>query len=347
MPDLFSGEVGLHKLQLGFPEATRGTPETTTLLVPGDSSGIVALDRGYLSPNEDYGVVALHQPDRGIYGVRLATLPFKSVGLYEYFRYHAAMCIQGGVDPTHPVPGVDQYVFTRDMDGDSLDTGTWQEGDNAAVFHMAYAMARQMRLSFSSLGAPANVPLNLDAEYFGLDKVLDEGGFDPDASAILNPEAIVGQTARAYLGSPTTDFADLSEAIGLLAEDLTIPSGKVPRKYGSADDTFTHVGLVKSAPSGTVTYYETSDRLADLWALWSNSDQVVHNLRQRLTFTGRPIGETGLNYGLIIDGLIQLTTLPVANDGNGARVFPAAIDYAEDPDLGSDLQVTLVLPTPA
>jgi hypothetical protein len=344
-PALFSGEQGLHKLQLGFPEAVRGTPETTTILVPADSSSIIAEDRGYASPNEDYGVLALHQPDRGIYGVRLATLPFRSVGLFEYFRYHAAMLLEGGIVATHPIAGVDKYVYTRDMTGDSLDTGTWQEGDNESVFHMAYAAARQARMSFSSLGAPSNVPVQLDIEYFGDAKTRDAGGFDADAAAILNPEPIVGQTARAYLGSPATAFAALPEAVGLLAEDLTIPSGTGPRKYGSATDKFTHLGKVKSAPSGSVTLFETDARVADLWALWADDDQAVHNLRMRLEFTGRDI-VAAHPYLLQLDGLVQLTTLPVINDPSGGRAFQANVDYAYDADLGSDFVATLIVPTP-
>jgi hypothetical protein len=146
MVALSSGEVALHRIQVSPPEGTRGTPETTTILLPAAPEAIITLDRGFASPDEDYGIVAQNQPDRGIYGVRLATLPFRSVGLYETIGIHLGCSIEGGVAATNPAVGVDLFTFVRDMDGDSLDTRTFQEGDNEAVYQMAYAMARQLRL---------------------------------------------------------------------------------------------------------------------------------------------------------------------------------------------------------
>ncbi len=211
---------------------------------------------------------------------------------------------------------------------------------------MAYAMARQGRFSFTSLGAPANVPLQLEIEYFGDDKLLVDAGFDADAAAPINPEAIVGQTARAYLGSPSTAFDDLDEAVGLLGLDLTVPSGATPRKYGSADDKFTHIGKIKSAPTAVPIFYETADRLADIWATYADTDAVAHNLRCRFEFNGKEIGSTGFFYQLRFDGLLAFTTVPVQNDANGARTFAPAVNFAYDADLGSDLAVSLQLPTP-
>lgn len=343
MPSLFSGEVGLHRLQAG-KEGTRFSPATVDTLFPADAATTGALDRGYMSPNEDYGVLALHQPARGIWGVRLATLPFRSVGLYEYMPIHLGAGIEGGVAASHPTTGVDLLEFVRDMTGDSLDSYTFEEGDNNQVFQYVGSMIRQARYSFSSLVAPGNVPLGIEAEYFAQDKA-SIADFTPGAVAVEDPEAIVGQTARIYIGSPTTAFDSLPEVLGLLAADVTVPSGSVPRKYGSADDTYTHVGKVKAAPTGTLTVYETDDTTTDVWDIFDDPDASAKHMRVRLEWNGRLI--TGsYYYRLRFDGHVAFTSVPIGNDGNGARVYQAACDFVYDDDLASDFRAELQIPTP-
>lgn len=335
MPAFTTGERSLHVITLG-QESTRGTGVTPTAILPGNSTGIETLDRAYASPNEDYGMFAMSQPGRANYGVRLATFPFSGVARYEDLYQLLKSSIEGGVSPVHAAAYTRTY--TRDTTADTLISQTIQEGDNLTAYQMVYGLSTQLKLSFNALAAPGNSPWTVESTYLGLDRVA--GAFTGTPAAPASMETIMGHLTVASLGTTATAFGSLTALPGLLAFELTVPTGVTPRKYGGTTDTFDTVGRAKTQPTFTATWFETAGTISGPLGTYMGAGTVVGEVRMRVQATGSLI--TGSTYKqLTIDQRIRYTAIPIAED-NGATVYQATGDAVYDGTLGSDLVIALL-----
>ena len=97
-------EVVFDKLQLGLQTGTPGAPGAAvdaTIIFPIDAGLIDAeLDRGYESPDEDFGMLARHQPGRGSYGLRGAQVPLTFIARFEDIMRFLEMRLAGGIVPS-------------------------------------------------------------------------------------------------------------------------------------------------------------------------------------------------------------------------------------------------------
>lgn len=298
---LTSGERSLHLIQFG-KEVTHGTPVACTAVVPGFSTGIGDLNRSPSKVNEDYGELAMNEPGRGYYGARVSKLPFRGDLTFENCMHHFGACIAGGVTPTTVATGVYLWTYLADLTADTLDSKTIKEGDNLTAYQMSYAMAESLRLSFSTLGAPGNNPWQIDANYVGQDK--SPATFDAGAVTPTGLETIMGHLTRLYLGTTSTAFASLSEQVGLLAVDQTLPSGMTPRIYGGGSDVYQFHGRQKPDPIGNWTLYATSSTLSSLFSPFQTNagSPVMAEYHARLQALGGQISGTNDQQTVTITG---------------------------------------------
>ncbi len=143
-------EIVFDRLQLGLQTGTPAAPGAAvaaTILFPIDAGLIDAeLDRGYESPDEDFGMLARHQPGRGSYGLRGAQVPLTFVARFEDIMRFLEMRLAGGIVPSgtaitlanpsaaaddiidtaapHGAVAGDQVVFTALTGGTGLSTNT-------------------------------------------------------------------------------------------------------------------------------------------------------------------------------------------------------------------------------
>ena len=298
---LLSGERSLHLTQFG-QEVTHGTPVACTAVIPGFSTGIAELDRSPSKINEDYGELAMNEPYRGYYGSRIAKLPFRGDLTFENCMHHFGAAIAGGVTPTLTATGVYLWTYLADLTADTLDSKTIKEGDNLTAYQMSYAMAESLRLSFSTLGAPGNSPWQIDANYIGQDK--SPATFDAGAVTPTAPETVMGHLTRLYLGTTSTAWASLTEQVGLLAVDQTIPTGVTPRIYGAGSDVFQFHGRQKPDPTGNWTLFATASTLANLFSPFQTNagSPVMAEFRARLQALGGQISGTNDGQTITITG---------------------------------------------
>jgi hypothetical protein len=337
---LTQGERSLHIVQVGR-ETTHGTAVPATVRLPGFSTGITTLDRAPSKVNEDFGSLALNQAGRGYYGVRLAKLPYKgNLNFEDCIRYLGAF-IEGGITtPTTVTTGVYSWAYLSDTTADSLDSLTIEEGDNINAYQMPFALGESLKLSFNALASPGSSPWQVEASFIGRDKI--PHAFTSAVSVPAGVETAMGHLTRAYLGTTATAFASLSEQVGLLAFDLTIPTGVLARKYGGSTDTFDTYGRAKYDPTGTITFYSTAATQTALFTPYQSfsGSPVMSEFHLRVQATGSLIA-TGYNKLFTIDSRVRLSAVPVAEDANGATVYQGNIELVNDATLGGPLMITV------
>jgi hypothetical protein len=334
---LTTGERSLHKAAIGV-EGTHGTAVPPTTYLNMESSAIVDLDRAYAAPQEDYGQISDTQPNRGTYGVKLARMPVRGVVRYEDIMriFLAGLC--GGITPTLVATGVYLWVFNADNTGDTLNSYTVEEGDNLQAFRMTYALVDRIRLSFNALAAPGNSPWTIEADFIGQDKIA--ASFTGTPSAIASAETAMGHLSTASFGSVSTAFASLSNLVGLLAFDITINVGVIPRVYGKVTgDTFDVHGRGVRPVTFTGTFLEMAGTETAIYDTFHVAGAAPTEQRMRVA-TGGTALDGSHNKQMYIDGRIRYTAAPV-QEQNGASVFAASGVYVADSTLASNIGISV------
>ncbi len=337
---LTQGERSLHIVQMG-KETTHGTAVPATQRLAGFSTGIANLDRSASKVSEDFGDLAQNEPGRGYYGVRLAKMPYRSDLKFEECIRLFGAGIEGGVTPSTIATGVYSWPFLMDLSSDTLDSLTLEEGDNIQAYQLAYGLVESYRLSYNALAAPGNSPWLLEANFIGQDMV--PISFTGSISVVANAETPMGHLTRAYIGDTSTVWGSLAEQVGLLAFDITIPTGVVPRVYGAATDTFLTHGRAKRDPTGTATFYQTASTktaLYDPFRLFTGGSPVMVEKRLRIQATGGLIDMTH-HKQFTLDTRFRFADVPHVEDANGATVYGGKIELVNDGTLGSDLLITV------
>ena len=337
---LSQGERSLHIVQVGA-ETVHGTPVAATQRLAGFSTGIANLDRSPSKVSEDFGDLTQNEPGRGYYGVRLAKMPYRSDLKYEECIRLFAAGIEGGVTPSTVASGVYSWAFLGDLNADSLTSLTIEEGDNIQAYQMAYGLVESYRLSYNALAAPGNSPWQIEANFIGQDMV--PISFTGSVSVVANAETPMGHLTRAYIGTTSTVWGSLSEQIGLLAFDITLPTGVVPRVYGAATDTFLTHGRAKRDPTGTMTFYQTSSTksaLFDPFRTFTGGSPVMVEFRLRIQAIGGIIATT-YHKQFTLDTRFRFAEVPHQEDANGATVYAGRIELVNDATLGSDHLITV------
>jgi hypothetical protein len=176
-------EIVFDKLQLGLQTGTPAAPGAAvaaTIVYPIEA-GIIDpdLDRGYESPDEDFGMLARHQPGRGSYGLRASGVPVTFVARFEDIMRFLEMRLAGGVVPSgtavtlanpsaaaddiidtaapHGLSAGDQVVFTALTGGAGLSI-------NTPYFVIAANLAAQtFQVSATAGGAAVNFTTDITA----------------------------------------------------------------------------------------------------------------------------------------------------------------------------------------
>lgn len=326
---LTQGERSLHLTQIG-KEVTHGTAVAATAVLNMESAGILNLDRQGSSPQEDYSSLVANQPGRGSYGVRAATLQQRGVVRFEDYLQFLFSGVEGGITPT----GVGPYVwaFTRDATGDTLQSRTIEEGDNIQAYKMSYGLITQHKVSFSELTAPGHSEWQLEADWLGQDKVATT--FTGSVASIVGAETAMGHLTQLMWGDTATAFASLTEQVGILAADITIPSGVVARKQGGTTDTFDTHGRQATKVNGNLTLYQTAGTKTALFDVFTAAGSVMTEKRARIKVSGS--GTKVITW----DMRLRLHAVPVA-ESNGATIYRAEFESVYDSTLASDLVVTV------
>lgn len=121
-------EIVFDKLQMGLQTGTPGAPGAAvpaTLIFPIDAGLIDPdLDRGYESPDEDFGELARNQAGRTSYGLRSAGVPITFVARFEDIMRFLEMRLAGGIVPTgtavtlaNPSAALDDIIDTTAAHG--------------------------------------------------------------------------------------------------------------------------------------------------------------------------------------------------------------------------------------
>lgn len=327
---LLTGERAFHLAQLGF-EVTPGTGVDPDTLLRGESGAIIDLDRSPAEPQEDHGGLARHQPGRGSYGVKLATMPFRQVVRFEDLDLLLRPGFAGGVSAS----GIDPYtrLFEADYDADTLEPVTIEEGDNIQAYRMTYGLVRDYRFRFNELAAPGNAPWMVEATFIGQDKTAVT--LAAGATAVAAPETAYGHLTTIALGSTATAFASLSAEAGLLAADIAIPTGVTPRKWGGSTDTFDAHGRQVREPTGTLTVLQKANMKTALFDGYVVGGATMGEKRCRIECSGSNSKK------FIIDGRLRYKAVPV-QESNGATLYAASVEFVYDSTLGTDVAITTV-----
>ncbi len=327
---LVTGERALHKTQIAA-EVTHGTGVAPTVILDSESGAIIALDRSPASPDLDFSSLAREQPGYGTFGVRHATMPEKGVVTFNTIMYRLRHGVAGSVAPT----GVGPYTWVYGMDNssDTVQSATIEEGDTIQAYRMTFGLITNYHFFFSDLAAPGNSPWNFETTWLGADK--QPVTFAVGATAQASSGYAMGHLTQAYIGSTATAFAALSEQTSLLAFDLVLPTGIVPRKWGGTTDTMDAHGRMKHGPTATGTFFQTALTKTGIFDVFNTAGAAMVEKRLRIKASG-----TGTD-AWIIDGRVRLTAVPI-HEANGATVYAAAMQYVYDATLGTDIQFTVI-----
>ncbi len=334
---LTTGERSLHKVTVAS-EMTHGTRVDPTAYLNMESNGIIDLDRAYAAPQEDYGKFSDTQPNRGTYGVRLARMPLRGVVRFEDLQEFLAPSLAGGVTPATVSTGVYSWVYAADDTSDTLTSKTVQEGDNIQAYEMTYGLIDRLRLSYNALAAPGNSPWMLEADFIGQDKKATS--FSGTPATVNNAETAMGHLTTCAIGATGTSYAGLSNTVGLLAFDVTVQVGVIPRVYGAAsNDAFQVHGRGIRSAVWTAMFLEMAGTKSALWDIFQVAGPQPTDQRMRVACTGTAIAG-GFNKQMYIDGRIEFTAVPVAEQ-NGGTVYNATGRYIDDSTLSSNIEVTV------
>lgn len=323
------GEIVFQALQLGQQSAI-ATAVAATTLYPCDSGVAIDLDRGFNSPDEDYGVLARHQPGRASYGLRGAMLSVPSVARFEDLG-HWLQARLGA--PT--ITGIGPYTQTFLADQTSVSTKAYTaelleaEQDYRAIG----CVVTDLEIGFDALSAPGETPWRVTATLEAINR--DDTTATAAISAPATLETIEGHLARIYEGTTATAFGSLAElANHLIAYTLRISGGRPKRPYGSANDYASSVGILKPDITFTSQIKKSATSKTNIEEIFDASGAVAGERRWRIDTAGSGTKK------FTIDGRVRFESV---NEGerDGEKVYDVAGHYVYDATLGSSLQAVI------
>lgn len=282
-------EIVFDKLQMGLQTGTPAAPGAAvaaTVAFPIDA-GLIdpELDRGYDSPDEDYGMLARHQPGRGSYGLRSAGVPLTFVGRFEDIMRFLEMRLAGGITPTGSNPYT--WTYTMDNTSDTCKVYTLELGSETSTdqYQLSTCLVTDFEIGFDSLVAPGDYPWKVTLTVVALNRAVN-----PLTAALSAPsgmETIQGHLTTIFEGSTSTAFASLAElSASLIRYKLKISGDRPYRAYGGASDVSTGFGLKKPEVTVDALIKVGSTAKSDIHDIFNAAGAVAGERRWRVSATG-------------------------------------------------------------
>lgn len=320
-------------IQLGR-ESVVGTEVNATTVYPGKSTG-PDLDRGYLNPDEDYGIISDSYPGRASFGLRGSSSSIESPVRFEDIGHFLSMHLTAYDAPTGGGP----YVYTwaaNETSVTDVDTYTVEMGSEDALdqYTLTGCVVPELTLGFDDLTAPGNSPWTMSAQLEGFDRAIK--AMTAGQSAPTGMETCEGHFTQLYEGTTSTAFASLVElSASLKMFRLTSNVPYVRRAYGAAASdkavawglsgkgsaTFEaaiKVGATAGADISDIYNFASAQVQERRWRIKINgSSLVTQNEIQVATVNGTPTGGT---FTLTFNGV---TTSAIAYNAAAADVQTA------------------------
>lgn len=331
-------EIVFDKLQLGLQTGTPAAPGAAvaaTIIFPIDAGLIDPdLDRGYASPDEDYGVLSRHQAGRGSYGLRAANIPVTFVARFEDIMRFLEMRLAGGITPT----GTDPYTwpYTADETSDSTKVYTGEIGSETSQdqYRLSTMIVTDLELSFGPLTAPGDHPLKVTATLQALNRTPQ--ALTAALSAGASMETIEGHLSNLYAGSTATAFASLTEFANHLVSYRLRYSGARPyRPYGGATDVSTGYGLAKPEATVEMAVKVSATSKAEFLDQFEASGAVAPERRVRMKITGSNSREFRIDHRLRYEKVKR-------GERDGEAVYMITGHAVKDATLASALQAVVI-----
>ena len=331
-------EVVFDKLQLGLQTGTPTAPGAAvaaTLVFPIDA-GLIdpELDRGYESPDEDYGMLSRHQPGRGSYGLRAANVPLTFVARFEDLMRFLEMRLAGGITPT----GTDPYTWTYTMDNtsDTCKVYTAEIGSETASdqYVCSTCIVSDFEIGFDSLTAPGDHPWKVTATLQALNRAPQ--ALTAALSAPSGMETIEGHLSTIYEGSTATAFASLSELANHLKQYRLKISGARPyRAYGGSSDVSVGYGLMKPEVTIEALVKVSTSSKTNIHDIYAASGAVAGERRWRIQASGSN------SRVLRFDHRVRFDTVK-REEVDGESCYRVNAHTVYDSALASSLQAVLI-----
>ena len=325
-------------IQLGR-ESVVGTEVAATTVYPGKSTG-PDLDRGYLNPDEDYGIISDSYPGRGSFGLRGSSSSIESPVRFEDIGHFLSMHLTEYTAPSGGGPYV--YTHAANETDTPISTYTVEMGSEDAndQYTLTGCVVPELTLGFDDLTAPGNSPWTLSAQLEGFDREIK--AMTAGQSAPTGMETVEGQFTQLFQGTTGTAFGSLVElSASLKMFRLTSNVPWVRRAYGAASgDKAVAWGLSgKGSATFEAAIKVSSSSAADISDIFNFASAQVQERRWRIKANGS---------SLVTQNEVQVATVNGSPTGgtftltfNGATTSPIAFDAA-----AADVQTALrALPT--
>lgn len=339
-------ERAYNVVQVGIQSA-HGTPAAATKILPVEPGVIEENDRGYNSPQEDFGRVSRHQPGRPYYGMRGGTLPLNGEVTFEdiirILTAHAgAAVITSTNTPTETTTKTHTYTFDETSDTKkrlSIEAGTLDTAQDEWL--ISDGLVDELEIGFEDITVPGASPWTYRATVIGKGRSVSVLTGSLSAPALL--ETAQGHLTTLFEGTNATAYGSLSElAAHLVGYKMRSTLGLVRRAYGGSDDEFDAFGYGKAEVTVTARVKISASSKSDIYDIYNAAGAPSTSRRWRIKALGStvPASNPVTAKSIVIDHqLIFENVVPSDRDGEDVYEITAYAGY--DATLGSRAAVAV------
>lgn len=331
-------EIVFDRLQLGLQTGTPSAPGAAvaaTIIHPIDAGLIDAdLDRGYDSPDEDFGELARHQAGRGYYGLRTAGVPVVMDLRFEDAMRVLEMILAGGVTPTGTNPYT--WTYTADNSADSCKLYTAEIGTETVQdqYQLSTCLVDELELGYDPITSPGAHPWKARARLVALNRT--QAALTAALSAIQGMETVQGHLTTFAEGSTAMAFGSLTElANHLVGYKITISRARPYRPYGGTTDVAAGYGTGKIDARVAMQVKRSASSKAALEDVVNAAGSPASERRARISAAG-----SGTKV-FRIDHRLRYETVK-RSERDGESVYDVAAHVVKDATLGSALQAVVI-----
>lgn len=331
-------EIVFDKLQLGLQTGTPAAPGAAvaaTIIHPIDA-GLIdpELDRGYDSPDEDFGELARHQAGRGYYGLRSAGVPIVMDLRFEDAMRVLEMILAGGITPS----GVNPYTwtYTADNASDTCKLYTAEVGSETAQdqYQLSTCIVDELELGYDPITTPGAHPWKARARLVALNRTT--AALTAALVALQSMETVQGHLTTFLEGTTATAFAALTElANHLVGYKLTISRGRPYRPYGGTSDLAAGFGTGKLDARVAMQVKRSASSKAALEDIVNAAGSVASERRARIKATGSGTKVFQIDHRLRYESVKRA-------ERDGESIYEVAAHAVKDATLASSLQVVVI-----
>lgn len=331
-------EIVFDKLQLGLQTGTPAAPGAAvaaTIVYPIEAGLIDPdLDRGYESPDEDFGMLARHQPGRGSYGLRAAGVPLTFVARFEDIMRFLEMRLAGAITPSGTNPYT--WTYTADNTSDTTKVYTAEVGSESTTdeYQLSTCIVTDFEIGFDALGAPGESPWKVTATLQALDRSV--ATLTAALAATSGMETIEGHLTTLLTGSTSTAFASLAALTNsLVMYKLKIAGERPYRAYGGAADLAIGYGIKKPDATIEAEVKINAASKAAILDVYNGSGAVAGEQRWRVGATGSGTKVFRIDHRVRFDSVKR-------TERDGEAVYAVGATAVYDSTLASYLQAVVI-----